>query len=58
MKYGLTSERYAEMVNRAQMLRQADPDVWIRRLLGVEDEEPKPAAKPKKKATKKKAKKK
>jgi len=58
MKYGLTSERYAEMVKRAQMLRQADPDVWIRRQLGVEDEEPKPAAKPKKKATKKKAKKK
>ena len=53
MKYGLTSERYAEMVKRAQMLRQADPDVWIRRQLGVEDEEPKPAAKPKKTATKK-----
>ena len=62
MKYGLTQEKYTQMVKQAQLLRQADPDVWIRKQLGIEEEAsaPKPKAKKKtaKKATKKKAKKK
>ena len=56
-KYGLSDAEYAEMVKKAEMLRQVDPDTWIRNQLGVK-EEAAPAPKPKKKAAKKKASKK